>query len=321
MTFGLRTKHFHSATIGLGLFLASACGRLYEGKVHDDQPLRGTQDQTPSVDSSIPATDLTETELTCDIIDGFYEQNCAFAQIGAMARKNLISFPDFAQIAAEDKQIEASTGVKNQNMTKIRDERFFTLVYEVEGVVDCDVGKCLTQDKIMFGDKMLKATRNEIPATNKKPARVHAGSLSPRNAHWDAKYFDELKYDLHQLFAVPFYKETTFKNVDKVDLGQCSGEPQDVAPDQAEVCNEDKTGEPQNAFKGIVARAAFYTAIMYDAPIPEQQLEVFRKWHAAFPVSNWELERAKKIEAIQGNMNPFVISPDLVEKTPFKIKD
>jgi deoxyribonuclease I len=41
-------------------------------------------------------------------------------------------------------------------------------------------------------------------------------------------------------------------------------------------------------------------------PLSEKNRKRFEAWDKADPVDDWERERVQRIEAIQGNSNPFV---------------
>ncbi|OIR24836.1 hypothetical protein BGC33_15025 [Bathymodiolus thermophilus thioautotrophic gill symbiont] len=85
--------------------------------------------------------------------------------------------------------------------------------------------------------------------------------------------------------------------------------------------------EPVNEFKGDLARGYFYLLTAYydkvqnwSSPIlkgnnftPWAQ-KILLKWHKQDPVSDKEIKRNKQIMAIQGNYNPFIMSPGLVKK-------
>jgi deoxyribonuclease-1 len=66
--------------------------------------------------------------------------------------------------------------------------------------------------------------------------------------------------------------------------------------------------------RGEAARAIFYFAVRYDMPVDAAEEAVLRRWHAADPPSAWERRRVEMVEAIQGNQNPFVLYPQLVER-------
>lgn len=72
--------------------------------------------------------------------------------------------------------------------------------------------------------------------------------------------------------------------------------------------------EPPETHKGNVARALFYFSVRYDLPIREDEEAALRKWNNEDPVDAEEMDRNEKIMALQGDRNPFVDFPDLVDK-------
>lgn len=89
--------------------------------------------------------------------------------------------------------------------------------------------------------------------------------------------------------------------------------------------------EPADQYKGDFARAYFYVATAYQkfgeqnlwqSPMMDNNtypvwkpwaLELLLAWHRADPVSQKELDRQEEVYKIQGNRNPFIDCPDLVE--------
>lgn len=92
--------------------------------------------------------------------------------------------------------------------------------------------------------------------------------------------------------------------------------------------------EPRDEVKGDVARMLFYMAVRYegedgdyvdlelsDNPLFDKSsklpiygdLDVLLRWHLEDPVSAWEIERNEVIYSFQGNRNPFIDMPELVE--------
>lgn len=99
--------------------------------------------------------------------------------------------------------------------------------------------------------------------------------------------------------------------------------------------------EPRDEVKGDVARMLFYMATRYEGEDDDfvdlelttdlylyedletaiknsklpyyENLEVLLRWHLEDPVDEWELERNESIYQIQGNRNPFIDHPELVE--------
>ncbi len=91
------------------------------------------------------------------------------------------------------------------------------------------------------------------------------------------------------------------------------------------------TWEPRSAVKGDVARMMFYMAVRYeglrdgvDLELNERgsstyslpnigRLSTLMKWHKQDPVDAFEKKRNQTIYEIQGNRNPFIDHPELVE--------
>ena len=71
--------------------------------------------------------------------------------------------------------------------------------------------------------------------------------------------------------------------------------------------------QPPAEHRGNVARALFYFSTRYEMKINTVQEYYLRKWHQDDPVDTEERTRNKKIFTAQGNRNPFVDNPQLVE--------
>lgn len=77
--------------------------------------------------------------------------------------------------------------------------------------------------------------------------------------------------------------------------------------------------EPREDHKGNVARALLYVWAVYgDKSITpgflDGQKQTLVLWHRADPVDDAERTRSAKIKALQGNENPFVLDPTLVDR-------
>jgi len=72
--------------------------------------------------------------------------------------------------------------------------------------------------------------------------------------------------------------------------------------------------EPPAEHKGNVARAMFYVSAIYDIPLEAEQERVLRAWSVADPVDDDERLHNDRIEKVQGNRNPFVDAPALIER-------
>ncbi|MEG1617758.1 MAG: endonuclease [Bacteroidales bacterium] len=94
-----------------------------------------------------------------------------------------------------------------------------------------------------------------------------------------------------------------------------------------------KVFEPNDEIKGDLARTYFYIATRYEKEnfsswgssgaqlltysaypfFKSWQLNLLLKWHRADPVSEKERKRNEAVKAIQGNRNPYIDYPELVE--------
>lgn len=71
--------------------------------------------------------------------------------------------------------------------------------------------------------------------------------------------------------------------------------------------------EPPQDHKGNVARSMFYFATRYGLFIDAAQESVLRQWHKEDPVDRNDIRRNNMIEEYQGNRNPFIDQPYLVD--------
>ena len=91
--------------------------------------------------------------------------------------------------------------------------------------------------------------------------------------------------------------------------------------------------EPNDEYKGDIARAYFYMLTCYSdkdftqhwkgqkvftftngkAGLTSEAQSLFLKWHRNDPVSDKEIKRNNGIEALQHNRNPFIDMPELIE--------
>lgn len=83
--------------------------------------------------------------------------------------------------------------------------------------------------------------------------------------------------------------------------------------------------EPENGY-GAVSRATLYFLLRYPGELgnshgemPIDRLEILINWHKRYPVSLYELHRNASIFKIQGNRNPLIDYPQLVDKINFNI--
>ncbi|WP_432714029.1 endonuclease [Pedobacter sp.] len=84
---------------------------------------------------------------------------------------------------------------------------------------------------------------------------------------------------------------------------------------------QDELFEPEHN-KGIVARAVFYFLVRYPGVIKiykPKEIEILKNWAAQQPVTLYEKHRNHEISLIQGNRNPFIDFPELIQSINFNV--
>ena len=66
--------------------------------------------------------------------------------------------------------------------------------------------------------------------------------------------------------------------------------------------------------RGNIARSMFWIAAAYELHIPSDEEAVLREWSREDPVDPAELARNEAIQKVQGDLNPFVLNPALIDK-------
>ncbi len=115
--------------------------------------------------------------------------------------------------------------------------------------------------------------------------------------------FRKMEADLHNL--APSVGEL---NADrsKHPYGMVPGEPREYGACDFEVGGSPKIAEPMESILGDVARVWLYMSEAYNVRLSREERAMFKAWHEADPVDAFEVLRDQRIEAIQGNANPWV---------------
>ena len=72
--------------------------------------------------------------------------------------------------------------------------------------------------------------------------------------------------------------------------------------------------DPTAKARGNLARAYFYMSFLYRIQIQNRLEEKLRMWHFEDPPDKIEETRNSMIEQTQGNRNPFIDHPEVVER-------
>jgi deoxyribonuclease I len=121
--------------------------------------------------------------------------------------------------------------------------------------------------------------------------------------------FKQMQSDMHNLF--PSIGEV---NGDRSNFifGEIDGEEREYGECDFEVAHE--IAEPKKSIRGDIARSYFYMSHQYKMEIPDDYEEMLREWHLFDPPDEWERDRNSLIENVQGNRNPFIDYPEMVER-------
>jgi hypothetical protein len=152
------------------------------------------------------------------------------------------------------------------------------------------------------------------------PMKIPNPAVMNAEHSWPQSMFSDLfprglqKSDLHILYPVSSRINSTRSNF---PFGE-------VIEKKRQTCTAAKMGsamgagnslffEPPDTIKGDVARSLFYFSVRYKMQVLPVQEDFLRKWNDLDPVSQSELERQETIYRVQGNRNPFVDHPGLID--------
>ncbi len=130
-----------------------------------------------------------------------------------------------------------------------------------------------------------------------------------------------MKGDLHHLFACETRCNSFRSNMPYFDFVDYS--PAQLKEVIREACGKREDGKFEPEFnKGAVARATLYYLLRYPGMQARnynlKSLDMLMTWHAENPVSEYERHRNYSIFQIQGNRNPFIDFPELMDKVNLK---
>jgi deoxyribonuclease I len=115
--------------------------------------------------------------------------------------------------------------------------------------------------------------------------------------------FKRIEADLHNL--TPAVGELNGDRSNK-PYGMVAGEPRLYGACNFEVGGKPSVTEPRDEVRGDDARIWLYMNATYKIRITTAQRDMFEAWSKVDPVDQWERLRDRRIEAVQGNKNPFV---------------
>ena len=188
--------------------------------------------------------------------------------------------------------------------------------------------------KIMFGKLFLQTKSNGAPyiqdvycnrefnknhgvGANKipNPKFLNCEHTWPQSKFNKNMPLEVQKADLHHLFPSDMKANSTRNNHPFAEV--TGKETHDECSDSKigyEAQTDLKSFEPPTEHKGNVARAMYYFSTRYKMSIDSMQASYLKKWNQEDPVDAEEISRNDRIMEIQGNRNPFIDFPDLMER-------
>lgn len=202
--------------------------------------------------------------------------------------------------------------------------------------------KCLSQKDnvsyktariILFGELHLKKENNqyflnEVYCNNKIGASAGVGpgkipnpdAVNCEHTWPQSKFTSQFpaglqKSDLHHLYPSDMRANSTRSNYPfaEVDGRVVNSNCLDSKIGNA-IGSNIKSFEPPLEHKGNVARAIFYFSVRYNMALSSTEKDYLVEWNKIDPVDEEERIRNQKIMDFQGNRNPFIDYPELIER-------
>lgn len=185
-----------------------------------------------------------------------------------------------------DKRIELPPGFKS-DAHQTRNSR-----YEIEHVVPVE----------NFG-RSFSEWRNGSKGCVDNKGQKFKGRNCAQKASREFRFMQSDMYNLYPAIgsvnATRGHKDFDILDNEKPDFGTCEMK-----------VSRDKV-EPPEYSRGVIARTYLYMQYAYSPKfkMSRSQDKLMNAWNKAYPVEDWECKRAKRIEELQGNENPFVKEP------------
>ncbi|HLT14106.1 MAG TPA: endonuclease [Marinobacter sp.] len=119
--------------------------------------------------------------------------------------------------------------------------------------------------------------------------------------------YRQIASDLHNMVVVPTRLEMRRRTARYENLGET------ISADDCGMRESNQFFEPPEHVKGDVARTMAYMVDTYGLPWLGSS-PVFQGWNRIDPPDDKELTRHRMVAEIQGNENPFVTNPDLINR-------
>ncbi|AZL53717.1 deoxyribonuclease [Aliarcobacter skirrowii] len=117
------------------------------------------------------------------------------------------------------------------------------------------------------------------------------------------KLFNQMEADMHNL--VPAIGEV---NADRSNFRFGADLPKKgmYGNCEFEVNFKDRRAYPKKEIRGDIARIYLYMSDKYNINLSNQERKLMEAWNKQDPVDEWERIKNKRVEKLQGNLNPYV---------------
>lgn len=134
----------------------------------------------------------------------------------------------------------------------------------------------------------------------------HFGCITPRQCA-SKSGFTEVAGDMHNMYPI-------VRSTDLDRRGSLFGDlPDDVETRECGYQLSFQTFDPPDHAKGNVARAMIYMHMQHKLPLVGP-LDLYQRWSKTDPPDAEEKRRNDAIAKLQGNRNPYIDKPDLIER-------
>ena len=125
--------------------------------------------------------------------------------------------------------------------------------------------------------------------------------------------YNTVANDLHNLYPIQ-------RSVEIDRRGSLFGDlPPDSRVSDCDYRTAFQTFDPPDHAKGNVARAMLYMHKQHNLPLVGT-LEMYQRWHRLDPPDDAERARNEAIGRVQGNRNPYIENPDLVDRLTVMVR-
>ncbi len=118
----------------------------------------------------------------------------------------------------------------------------------------------------------------------------------------DSSYM-EMSVDLHNIVPAVLIINQAKSNF---PTGLVVGEQRDFDECNFEVGDVPRRYEPSASIRGEIARIWLYMSDTHGMVLSPSYKQLLLRWSADDPADDWEIERSKRITALQGRINPYV---------------